>query len=564
MKAKLLLLSGILWLGMNSVYAKPVALLIGINEYQNVGQLEGAVSDVRAMQKTLIERWNFKASDIKTLTNQEATHANILRELAALKQRSAEGDFVLVYFSGHGTSALDSHVNLPLPYSSGAFIPVDSPSPDQLGDLARQNRLSEVLIVGQTHLRPILLELEKTRQIMVIADSCYSGNMVRSITPGRKAHFRQVPINFAQDAMMQNSSSVRPQKAAVAAYPYQQVMFLSAASDREPARDIQTSDLIALPTVDNLPHGALTDTLLRVLKGEISADLDGNGKIDYAELHQTVLQFMEGREYGHTPQRLPSLAEDSKHIAALPLFGNGVPKGGNKVAIFSTQVAVRLPAELANLKSTLEKMNGIKVVGATDQAVLELAKVSDGLELRAGSGDPIARFPDAGQALAQRLHAEAWWRNLMATAKPNFNVHIETDPATQGNTFVEGDSFVFHVQSEADAHLLILNIDATGNVSVLYPQKASEQVRSPARQMLVLPGKSEQERIVVTPPFGLDQVIVLALPNAPSNWYGITQINAPTAISQPVVRNIEKLLADQQGRFAWQAIGIRTYAKPQN
>ncbi|MDD4963457.1 MAG: caspase family protein [Gallionella sp.] len=562
MKAKLLLLWGILLLVANAVYAKPVALLIGINEYQNVGQLEGAVSDVRSMQKTLIDRWNFKAADIKTLTNQEATYANILHELAALKQRSAEGDFVLVYFSGHGTSALDSHVNLPLPYSSGAFIPVDSPSPDQLGDLARQNRLSDVLIIGQTHLRPVLLELEKTRQIMVIADSCYSGNMVRAITPGRKAHFRQVPINFASDAMMQNSSTVRPQKAAAAAYPYQHVMFLSAASDREPARDIQTSDLIALPTVDNQPHGALTDTLLRVLKGDISADLDGNGKIDYAELHQTVLQFMEGREYGHTPQRLPSLAEDTKHVAMLPLFGTGIPKGGNKVAVFSTQVAVRLPAELANLKSTLEKMNGIKVVGASDQAVLELAKVSGGLELRAGSGDPIARFPDAGQELAQRLHAEAWWRNLVASARPSFNIHLETDPATQGNTFVEGDSFAFHVQTEADAHLLILNIDATGNVSVLYPQKATEQARSPARQILVLPGKSAQERIVVTPPFGLDQVVAIALPNTPSNWYGITQINAPTAIGQPAVRGIEKLLADQQGRFAWQAMGIRTYAKP--
>jgi hypothetical protein len=468
---------------------------------------------------------------------------------------------VLVYFSGHGTSALDSHVNLPLPYSSGAFIPVDAPSPDQLGDLARQNRLSEVLIIGQAHLRPVLLELEKTRQVMVIADSCYSGNMVRAITPGRKAHFRQVPISFASDAMMQNSSNVAPQKAAVAAYPYQRVMFLSAASDREPARDIQSSDLIALPTVDNQPHGALTDTLLRVLKGEIPADLDGNGKIDYAELHQTVLRFMEEREYGHTPQRLPSLKEDTKHIAAQPLFGNGVPKGGNKVAVFTRQVTVRLPDDLGDLRTTLENINGIKVVSASEQAALQLASVANGIELRAGSGDPIARFPSANQALTQRLRAEAWWRNLVAPAKPDFNVRVETDPATQGNTFVEGESFAFHVQSDTAAHLLILNIDAAGSVSVLYPQKASEQARQPAKQIIVLPGKSEQERIVVTPPFGMDQVVVIALPNTPKDWHGISQINGAIPVGQPALLNLEKLLAEQNGKFAWQAMGIRTYPK---
>jgi hypothetical protein len=563
MKAKSLLLCGIFLLCISNAFAKPVALLIGINEYQNVGQLEGAVSDVQSMQKTLIERWSFKSADIKTLLNGQATHANIIKELGALKQRSAAGDFVLIYFSGHGTSALDSHVNLPLPYSSGAFIPVDAPSPDQLGDLARRNRLGEVLIIGQTHLRPVLLELEKSRQIMVIADSCYSGNMVRSITPGRKAHFRQVPINFTSDAMMQNSSSVRPEKAAVADYPYQHVMFLSAASDREPARDIQNSDLIALPTIDNQPHGALTDTLLRVLKGDIPADLDGNGKIDYAELHQTVLHFMEEREYGHTPQRLPSLKEDSKHLASQPLFGNGIPKGGNKVAVLVKQVAVKLPTELDNLRSTLESINGIKVVGDTEQAALQLASVANGIELRAGSGDPIARFPSANQALTQRLRAEAWWRNLVAPARPAFNVHVETDPATQGNTFVEGESFAFHVQTETAAHILILNIDAAGDVTVLYPQKLSEQIRQVAQQTLVLPGQSEQDRIVVTPPFGMDQVVVIALPNTPDDWYGISQIHGATPVGQSALLSIEKLLADQHGKFAWQAMEIRTYPRKQ-
>ncbi len=564
MKFRTWLLGGLLLCATQVALAKPVALLIGINAYENVGQLEGAVSDVRALQKSLVERWNFDPANIVTLTDGQATHDNILKQLAALRQRSAPGDFVLVYFSGHGTSALDTHVNLPLPYSSGAFVPVDAPSPDQLGELARQKRLGEVLIIGQTHLRPLFLELEKNRNVMMIADSCYSGNLVRSITPGRKAHFRQVPITFAGDAMMQGglSSNTVNQKATAAPYPYQRVMFLSAASDREPARDIQNSDLIALPTVDNRPHGALTDTLLRVLNGQLAADSNGDGKIDYGELHQAVLHFMEEREYGHTPQRLPSLQEDTKQLAAAPLFDIGTPKGGNKpVPALGQYLRLRVDPTLGDVRGALANLNGIQLVPPTEQAALQLVAVDNAVELQAGSGDPIARFPGVNAALLQRLRAEVWWRNLVSNNRPEFNVRVETDPATRGNTFVAGETFAFNVQSDAAAHLLILDIDAGGNVSVLYPQKASEEVRHPARQMLVLPGSAEQDRIVVTPPFGLDQVVVIALPRTPKNWYGVSQISGAVPVGQPVLKDIERLLSEQNGHFAWQAMSVRTYPK---
>lgn len=532
--------------------AKPIALLIGINEYHNVQPLEGAVNDVLALRDVLVKRWDFAATDIHTLLNEEATHANILRELAALKSRSSPNDMVLIYFSGHGTSALDANINLPLPYSSGAFVPVDFLDHRKMKDLIRENRLEDALIIGRTHLRPVFMELEKDRQVFVMADSCYSGNMARAIVKAGSAHFRYVAINLDDDTLMSTTPTPVNKTLQAEAFPYHHLIFLSAASDREPARDIRDSDMIGTPTLDGLPHGAFTDAVLRVLSGELPADVDNDGKINYLELHRAALQFMESRNYGHTPQRLPGLVEDKSSNASTLVFGKGMPKGGFSTLSATTKLQVRLAAP--ELKAKLEGIEGVRLVGAAEPAMLEVASSDGKFQLRAGSGDPIIKADE--DVVMHRITAELWWRNLVAQARPEFQVNIETNPPTRGNTFIEGEKFVFNVNSSQPACLIILNIDPTGNVAVLYPQNSAQTAIHPKNRLLTLP---EIEKIEVIPPFGMDQVVVLALPDTPENWQGITEIVDPVAIDHPRIRGLERLLERQHGRFAWQALSVRSY-----
>jgi len=538
--------------------ARPVALLIGINDYRTVTPLEGAVNDVQALRDVLVENWGFAPQDVHMVVNGEATHANILRELGALQQRSAPGDFVFVYFSGHGTSALDASSNLPLPYSSGAFVPVDFPDAKRLRELAKANRLADALIIGRTHLRPVFSALEKDRKVFVLSDSCFSGNMVRAINQAGAGHYRFVPISLDQDSMMSSSPAPVSKAPEADSFPYQHLVFLSAASDREPARDIQTSDMISMPTLDGKPHGAMTDAVLRVLSGDVAADVDGDGKLNYAELHRATMQFMELRNYGHTPQRLPGMTEDRLQSASAPVFGIGAPKRGLARVRQVTQVMVRLSPSLPQLKPVLEGIAGVRLAGASDQAMLEVVPANGGIELRAGSGDPILTLPSANELLTRRIAAEVWWRGLVAQAKPDFQVQVETNPATRGNTFVAGEQFVFNVRSAQQASLVILNINPEGYVAVLYPQNEEQTVQHPAKQVLKLP---EHEKIEVTPPYGMDQVVVLALPKVPSNWYGVRQIRDLVSIDSSQMRGLERLLSEQGGRFAWQSLGVRTYPK---
>ena len=81
------------------------ALLVGVASYHVADlDLEGPVNDVQALRAVLIKRWGFRSGEVTTLTDRQATRANILRALQRLRDASQPGDLALFYFSGHGTS----------------------------------------------------------------------------------------------------------------------------------------------------------------------------------------------------------------------------------------------------------------------------------------------------------------------------------------------------------------------------------------------------------------------------------------------------------------------------
>ncbi|HIK45852.1 MAG TPA: caspase family protein [Leptolyngbyaceae cyanobacterium M65_K2018_010] len=92
---------------------RKLALLIGINQYperaidpilaQEVA-LRGCLTDVELQRQLLIHRFGFQASDILTLTGQEASRAGILQAIEEhLVQSSQSDDVVLLHFSGYGS-----------------------------------------------------------------------------------------------------------------------------------------------------------------------------------------------------------------------------------------------------------------------------------------------------------------------------------------------------------------------------------------------------------------------------------------------------------------------------
>jgi len=96
---------------------RKLALLIGINKYPQIPSLSGCLTDVELQKELLIYRFGFQASDILTLTEEQATREFIEGAfLDHLGKQAKPDDVVVFHFSGYGTRVkLDTVQNALVP-----------------------------------------------------------------------------------------------------------------------------------------------------------------------------------------------------------------------------------------------------------------------------------------------------------------------------------------------------------------------------------------------------------------------------------------------------------------
>lgn len=129
------------------------ALVIGNNDYRFLPKLNTAVGDAEAAAELLREKYGYSITLLKN-----ATRADILRALNSLRAELTENDNLLVYYAGHGT--LDRATE------TGYWLPVDAEEDSDLNWVPNE--------AISRHLRGMA-----ARHVMVVADSCYSGTLVR-------------------------------------------------------------------------------------------------------------------------------------------------------------------------------------------------------------------------------------------------------------------------------------------------------------------------------------------------------------------------------------------------
>ena len=310
------------------------------------------------MQQVLQARWGFPAAQIITLQDRQATRRAILQALQALLTQSAPGDDILIYYSGHGTSLHDSSSQLPMPHDTGALVPWDyqkaSANPAQL-------------IIGRSDLRPLLLQLEAgKRKVWLVADACYSGQLVRNTGDDHNPEalpprlLTQEPTNTARRATQENASAT---KSPITPWPYSKVQLLAAASAGTRAVEIPTGQLKRTPTRDGKPHGALTDALLRILHAELPADFDADGFLSLDEVQRASAEFMDGRPYNHSAQRLPLVWEDEHGLGQNPVLrAQNVAAQPDGAA--APRLRLRVDSEQAALQRALAGVPHVQVVKA--------------------------------------------------------------------------------------------------------------------------------------------------------------------------------------------------------
>lgn len=550
------------------------ALLIGVSSYP-MASLEGPINDVAAMKNVLVSKWSFPVENITILLDKTGTKKNILQEIERLNQATQKGDELFVYFSGHGTSAEDRDLNFPLPTTSGAFIPYDVREAKDL------RQAVEHLVIGKTDLRPLLTKLDKGgRHVFVAIDACYSGNAVRGAfmewsqqLPSRFLDLRSIlPARaFGDDLVNKGKEVWAPKEGSnFEAYPYENIYYLSASGEHEQAKDIPERLLKSKPTVDGKAHGAFTDTLLRVLIEPQQADFDNNKQVTYAEITKSIRQIMRERGFDHTPNGLPSVAEDSRGLSSRGLFRN--VESANKTepvlqvaavasAVTSTTVSesatqgkpattnptvpasaeylrVRLDGAFGDFASFLAVPN-IKVVSGEND--LTVKRQGDKVLLVSAAGDLVTEVERPNNAvLVEMVKHQAWVHGLVnQKVRQDFNVFLDLYGQGRGSVAVRDEEIGFTIKTSKEAYIFLLDIDPMGTINVLYPYYREELVAIKANQAFI------REKIAkVGPPYGRDYVQVFAFDRLTSE---MKQLVAAKITQNSKAADLFKQIVDNPG-----------------
>jgi Caspase domain/TPM domain/Glucodextranase, domain B len=138
---------------------KYYALVIGIDKYSGEWpQLTNATHDASGVAEELTK--DYKFDKVITLLDEQATRANILRQMEWLTDNVKKNDNVLIFYSGHG----DYKKTL----NKGFWVPVDASTESVVNFISN----SDI----QTFLGGI-----PSKHTLLIADACFSGDIFRGM-----------------------------------------------------------------------------------------------------------------------------------------------------------------------------------------------------------------------------------------------------------------------------------------------------------------------------------------------------------------------------------------------
>ena len=135
-------------------YGTYYALVIGNNKYDHLSALKTAVNDARSVATVLRENYGFKVSLLEN-----ATRSQIIHSIKNLREQVSSNDNALIYYAGHGYLDVDA--------DEGYWLPVDSSDNPE-------NWIMTDQVISQ-------IRAMQAKHVMVVADSCFSGTIRRSL-----------------------------------------------------------------------------------------------------------------------------------------------------------------------------------------------------------------------------------------------------------------------------------------------------------------------------------------------------------------------------------------------
>lgn len=479
------------------------ALLVGVGNYvdSRVPDLQGPPHDVAALRAALVQHGGFGDENITVLLDDDATHSGILAAIEALGDASQPGDFVLIYLSGHGTSAFNPSLLLPLPHHSGAFVPVDfAASGSQSEQLAS-------LVIGARDLRPLLQDIDNKKvRGLILVDSCYSQYTSRAAYAPASTVYRTLPSGLTAGLEDITFDAVDFADEAAQTYPYRHLATLTASSKKEKAID----ETDPHRTLDGKPHGAFTDSLLRTLRQMGGADANHDGTVSNSEIFAAVRARMSSAGYAHSPQMLPLRSADKDTGDLLDQAAFPIPQQPDVAEPelgVGEPLRVEVQGTLPQVTAVVRESDGLALASAASD--LRVVRADGVIRLLTAGGD-LVFTSDNEATMIHALRQQVWVQQLLRTpnAAQRFRIDVGMDGYC-GETFEDRDMLRFSTRMDRTAHLLLVDAAPDGTLRVLYPYHEGELAAVQSGRPAYV------GNIQVGPPFGVDYVVAAGFVTRP-------------------------------------------------
>ena len=539
-----------------SASAEPVrrALLIGIGKYQSLPRLPGSKNDINLVYQVLQTRYGFAEKNVRVLRDEAATRKNVLSALEQFVSEVGPNDVAYIHYSGHGSQVEDVNGDEANDQLDETIVPHDG-------------RTEGVPDITDDELEAIFAKL-KTRNAVVVLDSCHSGTATR----GLEVRVRSIPRDTRVNLYKQSTVRTR----AIVPLASARYVLMSGAAANEEALDgpvdgryhgffthslfkslqsaeagASASEVFAgakqeLKRIQNqfgrssmpepqleAPQGRLNQPLFVLARGTgtgqnpaqatearrpwVTVADQGKGKVLLAQAvelggaHGSVWGIFEEGETEFAPARAKAFARVVKtqghhSMAMVEPQGAKIGDGARATLLVSAPPSGRIPVRLrrvdsdaqAWLKSALKKRLGdVEIVG--EGSFARFIVDVEGKSLRVYSADaakevaalPASRTADSADSLAQVLTQSRNASNLLAMENPNSRIGLDVRVVRvgergiavvsdrmeaptyrirqQGQPRTLTNSLQLEISTDTDAYITIMDVDAEGNVNVLFP-----------------------------------------------------------------------------------------------
>ena len=477
------------------------ALVIGIDAYQHVRQLKGAVADARDIDSTLRE---MGVRDVTSLIDARAERSTILREIGSLVQRTKPNDIIFLSIAGHGTQEPERIKGSEPDGMENVFL-LPGFEPTAQGSQQR--------ILG-SEFNHFIKQFElRGAKVVFVADTCHGGGMARDIDPRSEAmSFRQIPsYTLAVDFLHPVADENDPRSE----LDLDRTAFLAAVDRSTKAPEVR------IPGIEGL-RGALSYAVARAFEG--SADANHDGKVTLKELFANVRQVVY--ELSDQRQNVVTMTSPSQSPETSVLFDltRGIalvsPSGGSSAvsppspqssgavtavgpaqsAATTSAPVLEKPIRLAALDGKLSYFPGVK---SRDVAV-ETVRPTDNPDL---IWDPTSHDVIAwGDVIAYNVNPADLVTVVERTAAIRDFKRFSTKSPQMMRVFPDDRQYRSGQTVEIDLSdvkargLIVFNVSGDGTIQMLYPNRSD---------LSPVPSASMRIPLRVREPFGAEQVVAI-------------------------------------------------------